>query len=148
MKQSPLIHWLISGFLTFCPLMARAQTSAQPLGSAQHLSNTPVDLAQRQLNAYNARNLDAFLEPYADEVEIYDLPDKPISKGKDAMRKRYGTMFANTPGLHCELVNRIVVGNTVVDHERVTFGTDREPVQAIAIYKIENGKIRTVYFTR
>lgn len=115
---------------------------------AQSPTNTPADLAQQQLDAYNARNLDAFLEPYADDVEVYDLPDKLISKGKDAMRKRYGTLFANTPGLHCQLVNRIVVSNTVVDHERVTFGTDRAPVQAIAIYKIEDGKIKTVYFAR
>ncbi len=115
---------------------------------AQLLPDGPADLAQRQLNAYNARNLDAFLEPYADDVAIYDLPDKLISKGKEAMQKRYGAMFTKTPGLHCELVNRIVMGNTVIDHERVTFGTDRGPVQAIAIYKIENGKIQTVYFTR
>lgn len=64
------------------------------------------------------------------------------------MRKQYGAMFAKLTGLHCELVNRMVVGNTVVDHERVTFGADRDPVQAIAIYKVEDGKIRKVYFTR
>lgn len=111
-------------------------------------SDTPTDLAQRQLNAYNAHDIDAFLEPYADDVELYDLPDKLLSKGKEAMRKQYATMFERTTNLHCELVNRIVVNNTVIDHERVTFGPGREPVQAVAIYKIENGKIKKVYFTR
>lgn len=115
---------------------------------AQLLPDTPQDLAQRQLNAYNARDIDAFLEPYADDVELYDLPNKLIGKGKDAMRKQYAGMFARTPALHCELVNRMVVGNTVVDHERVTSGPGREPVQAVAIYKIENGKIAKVYFTQ
>ena len=115
---------------------------------AQLLPDTPADLAQRQLNAYNARNIDAFLEPYADDVELYTLPDKLIGKGKDAMRKQYTDMFGKMTGLHCELMNRMVVNNTVIDHERITFGTDRAPVQAVAIYKIENGKIKTVYFTR
>jgi imidazolonepropionase-like amidohydrolase len=114
----------------------------------QLLPDSPTALAQRQLNAYNARDIDAFLEPYADDVELYNLPDQLISKGKETMRKRYADMFANTPLLHCELVNRIVVNNTVIDHERVTFAADRAPAQAIAIYKVENGKIRKVYFTR
>ncbi|MGF7217918.1 imidazolonepropionase-like amidohydrolase [Spirosoma lacussanchae] len=115
---------------------------------ARLLPDSPADLAQRQLNAYNARNIDAFLEPYADDVELYDLPDKLIGKGKEAMRKQYSGMFERVTLLHCELVNRMVVGNTVIDHERVTFAADKPPVQAVAIYKIENGKIRKVYFTQ
>ncbi|MBD2701342.1 amidohydrolase family protein [Spirosoma sp. BT702] len=114
---------------------------------AQLLPDKPEDLAQRQLNAYNARNLEAFLEPYAEDVEIYNLPYELRSKGKEAMRKNYA-FLANTPALHCELVNRIVMNNTVIDHERVTFAADKAPVQAVAIYKIENGKIKQVYFTK
>ncbi len=108
------------------------------------LSDTPEDLAQRQLNAYNFRNIEAFLEPYADDVEVYNFPDQLQFTGKEAMRKGYAQMFANTPNLHCELVNRIVQGNTVIDQERVQFG-DRI-LEAIAIYHIENGKIQKVYF--
>ena len=50
---------------------------------------TPEMLVQQQLNAYNARGIDAFLAPYADDVELYQFPDKLIGKGKDAMRKAY-----------------------------------------------------------
>ena len=114
----------------------------------QLIPNSPEILAQKQLNAYNALDVEAFLEPYADDIELYDLPEKLISKGKEAMRKQYGDMFSKAPLLHCELVNRMVLGNTVIDHERITFRADREPIQAVAIYKIENGKIRKVYFTR
>lgn len=115
---------------------------------AQLLADKPEDLAQRQLNAYNAHDIEAFLEPYAEDIELYDLPNKLISKGKDAMRQAYGKFFTNTPALHCELVNRMVVGNTVVDHERVTVVADKAPREAVAIYKIENGKIKKVYFTQ
>jgi imidazolonepropionase-like amidohydrolase len=115
---------------------------------AQLLADKPEDLAQRQLNAYNAHDIEAFLEPYADDIELYDLPNKLISKGKDAMRQDYGKFFANAPALHCELVNRMVVGNTVIDHERVSVSADKALTEAVAIYKIENGKIKKVYFTR
>ncbi|QHV98169.1 amidohydrolase family protein [Spirosoma endbachense] len=110
--------------------------------------DSPENLAQKQLNAYNARNIDAFLEPYADDVEVYTFPDKLLYKGKEAMRKQYSGMFEKTRNLHCELVNRIVVGSTVIDHESVTFAADKEPVKAVAIYKVEAGKIAKVYFTR
>ncbi len=108
------------------------------------LKDTPENLVQRQLNAYNLRNIDAFLEPYADDVEIYFFPDKLESKGKENMRTGYAQMFRSTPNLHCELVNRIVKGNTVIDYERVQFGN--QIMEAIAIYHIEEGKIKKVYF--
>jgi imidazolonepropionase-like amidohydrolase len=108
------------------------------------IKETPTALAQRQLNAYNCRNIEAFLEPYADDVEIYTYPDKLQSKGKDEMRKSYAEMFEKTPTLHCELLGRIVQGNIVIDKERVKFGSGM--IEAVAIYHIENNKIKKVYF--
>ncbi len=110
------------------------------------IEETPTALAQRQLNAYNCRNTDAFLEPYADDVEIYTYPDKLISKGKEDMRKSYSKKFDNTPNLHCELLGRIVQGNIVIDKERVQFAD--KIIEAVAIYEVENNKIKKVYFVR
>ncbi|HYC30394.1 MAG TPA: amidohydrolase family protein, partial [Chitinophagaceae bacterium] len=107
------------------------------------VAETPYALVQRQLNAYNGHNLEAFLEPYADDVEIYQFPGTLRMKGKDAMRGAY-QFITQTPALHCEIRGRIINGNTVIDHERVRFGKDI--VEAVAIYKIENGKIKRVYF--
>jgi len=108
------------------------------------IKDTPEDLAQRQLNAYNFRNIDAFLEPYDEDVEIYQYPDKLLYKGKDIMRDGYAEMFENTPNLHCELLGGIVQGNIVIDQERVQFGD--KIVEAVAIYHVENNKINKVYF--
>ncbi len=108
------------------------------------IDETPTALAQRQLNAYNFRNIEAFLEPYADDVELYNYPDKLIGKGKEEMRKSYSAMFEKVPNLHCELLGRIVQGNIVIDKERVQFG--KKIVEAVAIYHIENNKIKKVYF--
>lgn len=35
---------------------------------------TPLDLAQRQLDAYNARDLDRFLANFSDDVKSYRMP--------------------------------------------------------------------------
>ena len=108
------------------------------------VSNSAVQLVQQQLNAYNAHDLDAFLEPYADEVELYEFPAKLLSKGKEQMRKDY-LFITQTPKLYCRLQNRVVQGNMVIDHEEVWFG-GAKPVYAVAIYIIEKGKIAKVYF--
>lgn len=110
------------------------------------VKETPLALVQRQLNAYNGHDLEAFLEPYAEDVEIYQFPDKLQMKGKDAMRKTY-QFITQTPGLHCEVTERIVQGNIVIDHESVS-GFGNRKVSAVAIYHIENNKIKRVYFVQ
>jgi hypothetical protein len=110
------------------------------------VKESPEMLVQRQLNAYNARNIDAFLDTYSDDIEIYNFPDKLVSKGKDAMRKSYGEMFGNLKRLHCKIVDRIVLNNTVIDHEYVN--KDDNVVQAIAIYEVKDGKIVKVTFKK
>jgi hypothetical protein len=109
-------------------------------------TETPEKLAQKQLDGYNALNIEAFLEPYADDVEIYNFPNTLLMKGKAEMRKSYQKYFENTPKLHCELKNRIIQGNTVIDHEYIT-GVNT-PFTVVAIYQVENGKIKKVYFVR
>lgn len=110
------------------------------------IDETPEMLVQRQLNAYNARNLEAFMDTYAEDIEIYNFPATLVSKGKEPMRKTYGPMFEKVKNLHCEIVSRIKSGNTVIDHERVRFG--EKIVDAIAIYDIANGKISKVTFKK
>jgi imidazolonepropionase-like amidohydrolase len=105
---------------------------------------SPVDLVQQQLNAYNAHDLEAFLAPYAEDVELYEFPNKLVSKGKEQMRKDY-LFITKVPQLYCRLKNRVVQGNMVIDHEEVS-GFGPKPVYAVAIYLIEKGKISKVYF--
>lgn len=109
------------------------------------IKETPLALVQRQLNGYNAKNIDAFLEPYAEDVEIYDFPNQLIFKGKLAMQKDYEGMFKTLPNLHCELKNRIIQGNIIIDQESVS-GMGDTKLEATAIYHIEKNKIKKVYF--
>jgi imidazolonepropionase-like amidohydrolase len=129
--------------------LANVQTiihRGKQLQTAALLPPTPAVLAQQQLNAYNARDIDAFLAPYSDSTKIYDQASgKVLMQGKEEMRQRYTQFFETAKTLHCQLVNRIVMGNTVIDHEKVT-GTGGKPMEAIAVYTIENGKISRVSF--
>jgi hypothetical protein len=103
-------------------------------------------LAQAQLDAYNKRDIDAFLKPYSDSVKVFGFPQQFFYKGIGTMRSQYQQMFSTTPDLHCELVGRMVLGNYVIDREWVTFNKQKPKMSAIAIYKISQGKIEEVYF--
>ncbi|HEV3410202.1 MAG TPA: nuclear transport factor 2 family protein, partial [Chthoniobacterales bacterium] len=110
---------------------------------------SPEALVQAQLEAYNARDLEAFAATYSENAELIELPDTVIARGAAELRERYAKVFADET-LHAQVVNRIVVGNTVVDHERVsrTFAEGRGTLEAIAMYVVENGKITRVWFRR
>lgn len=108
------------------------------------IKETKLALVQRQVNAYNLKNLDAFLEPYANDIEIYSFGGELTCKGKEEMRKQYAPLFKNCPNLHCEIKNRIVQGNKVIDKESITGAG--EPFEGVAIYVIEENKIKKVFF--
>ena len=110
------------------------------------VQSTPETLVAQQLAAYNAHHLEAFLEPYADDVAIYDFPAQLLWSGKEEMRKNY-QFLRKMPDLHCRLLNRMVQGNTVVDHEEV-WGFGEKPIYGVVVYQIKNGKIASVHFSQ
>jgi hypothetical protein len=61
------------------------------------------------------------------------------------MRKGYEEFFKNSPDLHCEIKERIIQGNYIIDKESVS-GMGKTKVEATAIYYIVNNKISKVYF--
>lgn len=109
------------------------------------VAQSPAGLANEQLEAYNNRDIEAFLVPYSDTVKVFNDKFELLYQGKETMREQYGSMFERTPELNCNLLNRIVVNNTVIEHEEVTFDGDRK-VLAMVMYKVSDNKIQEVYF--
>lgn len=107
---------------------------------------TPAQLAQEQLIAYNERNLDRFLACYAEDFALYRPPAaEPVLRGKAALAAHYANHRFNLPGLHAELLGRLVVGSKVFDHERV-HGVRPEPFEVVASYEVRDGLIAAAYF--
>jgi hypothetical protein len=104
------------------------------------------DPVQRQLEAYNARDLDRFLAEYTDDVRVFRPPTiEAVLSGKRAFGEHYARNRFTLPNLHARLVNRIVSGNIVVDHEEIT-GLSEPNLAAVAVYEVVGDKIRTVWF--
>ena len=105
---------------------------------------SPAAVVQRQLDAYNARDLEALIATYAADARQYEHPGTLLATGADQIRERMAVRFQE-PNLHARLVQRAVMGNIVVDHEVVTrtFPEGTGTVEMVAIYEVREGVIRT-----
>lgn len=110
--------------------------------------NDAAKVIQKQVEAYNARNIDAFLANYSDDFVFYDFDKKVRFKGIEQMREVFGNLFKNNPDLHCTIANRIASGNTVVDHEKVRFKKGAPIREFIIMYIVENGRIKEAHFLK
>ena len=106
----------------------------------------PAAFAQRQLDAYNARDLERFVAEYTEDVTVYRLPGtEPILQGKQNLAEHYAKNRFNLPELHAKLMNRMVFGNKVIDQEYVT-GVPGAPLEVAAIYEVTPQGISKVWF--
>jgi len=106
----------------------------------------PAAFAQRQLEAYNARDLARFVAEYTEDVQVWRLPGtEPILVGRAALAEHYRSKRFNLPALHADVVNRMVFGNKVIDHELVT-GVQDTPMEVAAIYEVTPAGISKVWF--
>ena len=104
--------------------------------------NDPAALIQRQLEAYNDKDVEAWLATYAADAEQYLLHGDRLAKGHDELRARILVRFAE-PDLHARLLSRTVMGSVVVDLEQITrnFPEGRGTMEMLCIYEVAQGRI-------
>ena len=121
----------------------RAAAGLQPVGDKR----SAVETVNQQLAAYNARDLDRFARTYAEGITITS-GGKPMLQGLQALRERYGGIFAKYPKLHVEILERKLEGDAVVIDRELIFGRGPEkpdPWDAGWVrYRVEAGLIQVV----
>lgn len=108
---------------------------------------TPLAVVQAQLDAFNAKDVDALLNAYAEDAEQFTLHGERIAVGRDELRARYLVRFAEQ-GLHARLLSRTVVGNIVTDTEIITrmFPEGPGTIEMLCIYEVVEGHIQRASF--
>jgi hypothetical protein len=104
-------------------------------------------VVQAQLDAYNAKDIDALLATYAPDAEQYVLHGERLAQGHAQMRERFLARFAE-PDLHARLLSRTVVGAMVVDYELITrnFPEGLGTVEMLCVYEVVGGRIQRASF--
>lgn len=110
-------------------------------------SLNPLPVVQAQLDAYNAKDIDALLQTYAPDAQQFTLHGELLAQGHAQMRARYLARFAE-PDLHAKLLSRVVVGHVVTDAELVTrnFPEGRGTLEMLCVYEVVNGRIQNASF--
>lgn len=107
---------------------------------------SPEAVVQKQVFAYNAHDLDAFVACYGADIEFRTLDGKVNpEKGLRSLRKGYEDLFKRFPKLRVNVLNRITQGAFVIDQEQAE-GMGPNPVRVTALYETSHGKIIRVWF--
>jgi hypothetical protein len=113
------------------------------------MTSEPEQVVQRQVEAYNARDIEAFLALYSPDIVVARLPSETVLyTGHAEMRQSYQPLFQDNPELHCQIVSRVSLGTIVVDRENITGFADGRVVHAIAIYEEREGLIQRFWVIR
>eukprot|EP00882_Tetradesmus_deserticola_P011467 GHRQ01012132.1.p2 GENE.GHRQ01012132.1~~GHRQ01012132.1.p2 ORF type:complete len:160 (+),score=28.46 GHRQ01012132.1:288-767(+) len=113
--------------------------------AAVHGDVSAEAVVQRQLEAYNARDLGAFMDLLAEDCVATDaVTGAVLGTGKAELRKRYKARFQTD--VHSELLGRLCLGSVVVDREIITGLPDRGVADCLATYHCRNGKIHKMEF--
>ncbi len=107
---------------------------------------TPTEIVQRQMDAYNAHDLERFAACFSEDIRLFRMPaNAPQTVGNAALRAFYAEHRFSIPGLRAELLNRIALGDKVADHERI-HGLGQQPSEVMAVYQVSDGLIANVWF--
>lgn len=101
----------------------------------------------KQLAAYNAKDIDAFMSCWTEDCRYFEFPGRLLASGAAAVRERHMERFKE-PDLRARLVRRITAAGLVVDQETVTRSFPGGPaeVDVIAIYEVQAGRIARAWF--
>ena len=119
-------------------LIACAQAPVRP---------TAADVVQRQIDAYNAHDLEAFARTYSDDVLITSGKGEVLVLGKEGLRDRYGKAFVKYPKQQAKVAEQKSEGdNIVMVHEIITGRPDKpDPWDAGWLrYEVRDGVIKSV----
>jgi len=90
----------------------------------------------RQLAAYNAQRLDEFVTCFAPNIRLTTGNGTVRAEGHVELRAAYVPVFA-IAGRRATILNRIAVGDWVVDHERIDEDNGRSFEAAVAFHLTE-----------
>ena len=98
------------------------------------------------LAAFNAHDLDAFIEFFHPDIEVYNFPNQLDKSGLESLRESFVETFKTQPNE--KVVTRIIDRNHVIDQVEVTFQFNGHAMsdRSTVIYTLEDGLIRRMTF--
>ncbi|MFK8043032.1 SgcJ/EcaC family oxidoreductase [Congregibacter sp.] len=106
---------------------------------------SPLVVAHKMVNAWNARDVDAIADLFAEDGRFLSMTAPPaVKEGREVIRKEWGALLAGVSEIELQLRNITVSGNSVLI-ERLdvfTYNGKLGRVPVACVLDIENGKVQ------
>jgi hypothetical protein len=135
------LHLIVVLLLTACTASVQRSPSAAPPSEAERV-------VQAQVDAFNRRDVEAFMATYAPEAIHWAYPSDTTFNGAARIRAHYTELFSDPDAsrLHATVRERIVKGRYVIDEEYIVGLPADDPHVSVIIYEVRDGLIRNVWF--
>jgi hypothetical protein len=108
-----------------------------------------VATVDRQLHAYNERDLQALLACFAPEICVYEVgTEAPVLRGIEALREKYEESFKKNPAVYASLERREVHDRFVTDFERLSGLQDGHDRRIKVIYEVRGAQIVRIWYMK
>jgi len=100
----------------------------------------------KHIDDYNNHNVDALVSAFANDIKIHNLDTgELLMEGREKIREYYAEKF-EYPKLYSELLERIIIGDKVIDKQVFTSEADTMMIHAVTIYYFKDNLIQDVWF--
>lgn len=108
--------------------------------------HTPEEVAQANIEAYNAHDVEALMATFSPSATFGQLGGRVLLDGRGPLRGYYTQLFQARPTLRCEVKQRSVMGPFVVELQEIS-SDDQPGIQAMLISEVRDGKIVKVWYS-
>jgi len=112
------------------------------------LARAALKVVERQYEAYSEQDLEAYMACFAERAVVHDFLGACLLENRAEIEERYRNLFRDYPHNRAMVLNRMVVGTTVIDHEEIQRTPSERPFEVAAIYSTENGLITRIDFVK
>jgi putative hydrolase of HD superfamily len=140
MRILPIITLLLLAACTVRVERAPSPSTGQPSQAER--------VVQAQVDAFNRRDVDAFMAAYAPDAIHWAFPSDTTFAGAARIRAHYTELFSDPDAarLHATVRKRMVRGPYVIDEEYIVGLPADDPHVSVIIYEVVDGLIRNAWF--
>lgn len=110
-------------------------------------TDSAESVVDRLNRAFAAKDIDGFVDAFTESAEVWELgEDRPLLRGKKALRGAYSRIFAAKPDQKLEVLNRIAHEDTIIQKER-TFNDVAPAKENVVIYKVTGKRVTRVWIS-
>lgn len=129
-------------------LLLAACTVKVERGPSPSATTAEERVVQAQVDAFNRRDVDAFMATYAPDAIHWAFPSDTTFNGAARIRAHYTELFSDPDAsrLHATVRKRMVQGPYIIDEEYIVGLPADDPHVSVIIYEVRGGLIRNAWF--